>query len=86
MLQNEDRRVVFAIPYEMGYTPVGTTDEPWQGAPAKPRIDDAETDYLLGTISRYFSRPIGDILFRRSKLGLHVPAGTTERLDSYLST
>jgi glycerol-3-phosphate dehydrogenase len=68
MLQNEDRRIVFAIPYETDYTLVGTTDEAWQGAPAKPRIDDAETDYLLGTVGRYFSRPIGrdDIIWSYS--------------------
>jgi glycerol-3-phosphate dehydrogenase len=58
MLQNDDRRIVFAIPYEGAFTLVGTTDEAWQGAPARARIDEAETDYLLGTIGRYFDRPM----------------------------
>jgi glycerol-3-phosphate dehydrogenase len=58
MLQNPDRRIVFAVPYEGRYTLVGTTDEPWQGEPAKATISDAETDYLLGTANRYFARTL----------------------------
>ncbi len=58
LLQNPDRRVVFAIPYEQHYTLVGTTDEAWQGAPGRATIDAQETDYLLGTIDRYFERPV----------------------------
>lgn len=58
LLQNPDRRVVFAIPYEQHYTLVGTTDEAWQGAPGRATIDEQETDYLLATIDRYFERPV----------------------------
>ena len=58
LLQNPDRRVVFAIPYEQDYTLVGTTDEAWQGEPGRAVIDQQETDYLLGTIARYFERPV----------------------------
>ncbi|MCC2979800.1 glycerol-3-phosphate dehydrogenase [Sphingomonas sp. IC4-52] len=57
MLQNPDRRIVFAIPYEGKFTLVGTTDEPWDAAPAKAEISAVETGYLLDTIGRYFSRP-----------------------------
>jgi glycerol-3-phosphate dehydrogenase len=59
MLQNPDRRIVFTVPYEGKFTLVGTTDEAWEGAPGKPVIDDAETDYLLETANRYFTRQIG---------------------------
>ncbi|HUN26637.1 MAG TPA: glycerol-3-phosphate dehydrogenase [Steroidobacteraceae bacterium] len=41
----------------------------------------AEVDYLR---SEEWARSAEDILWRRSKLGLHVPAGTGERLDAYL--
>ncbi|VXD02399.1 glycerol-3-phosphate dehydrogenase [Sphingomonas sp. 8AM] len=58
LLQNPDRRVVFAIPYEQHYTLVGTTDEAWQGAPGRATIDHQETTYLLDTIARYFKRPV----------------------------
>lgn len=59
MLQNPDRRIVFAIPYERDFTLVGTTDEPWEGAPGKAAIGAEETRYLLDTIARYFTRSVG---------------------------
>ena len=59
LLQNADRRVVFAVPYEGAFTLVGTTDEAWTGAPGAARIDEGETAYLLDTIARYFDRPVG---------------------------
>lgn len=52
LLQNPDRRVVFAIPYEGAFTLVGTTDEAWQGAPGRAAIDQGEVAYLLATIDR----------------------------------
>jgi glycerol-3-phosphate dehydrogenase len=62
ILQQPDRRMVFAIPYQ-GHTLVGTTDVPVEG-PTKPRISDAETDYLLAAANRYFERQItrGDVI------------------------
>ena len=60
MLQNADRRIVFAIPYEGRFTLVGTTDEPWVGAPGKATIGAEETRYLLDTIARYFARPVAE--------------------------
>lgn len=58
MLQNPDRRIVFAIPYEGRFTLIGTTDEPWTEPPSRARISDGETDYLLETANRYFSRKL----------------------------
>lgn len=58
LLQNPDRRVVFAIPYETNFTLIGTTDEPWEGLPGKAQISPAETSYLCETIRRYFARQI----------------------------
>jgi glycerol-3-phosphate dehydrogenase len=58
MLQNDDRRIVFAIPYEGDFTLVGTTDEPWTDPPGKAAIGEAETRYLLDTIGRYFVRRV----------------------------
>ena len=60
MLQNPDRRIVFTIPYEGRFTLVGTTDEPWTGAPGKAAISAGETRYLLDTINRYFTRQTGE--------------------------
>ena len=60
MLQNDDRRIVFALPYEGRFTLVGTTDQPWTEAPAKASISAGETAYLLDTINRYFAVKTGE--------------------------
>jgi glycerol-3-phosphate dehydrogenase len=46
-------------------------------------LTQAEVDYLL---AHEWAQTATDILWRRSKLGLHVPAGTAEALDAYLKT
>ena len=43
----------------------------------------AEIDYL---VRKEWARSAEDILWRRSKLGLHVPAGAAERIDTYLQS
>lgn len=58
MLQNPDRRIVFAIPYEGEFTLVGTTDEPWTQQPGKAEISQGEIDYLCETVNRYFERQV----------------------------
>jgi glycerol-3-phosphate dehydrogenase len=42
-----------------------------------------EVDYL---VANEWARTGHDILWRRSKLGLHVPPGTAERIDDYLAS
>ncbi len=42
----------------------------------------AEVDYLL---SVEWARSAEDVLFRRSKLGLHVPQGTAARVEAYIT-
>ncbi len=56
ILQNTDRRIIFAIPYEGLYTLVGTTDVAFDGDPARVAIDPAETSYLLDVVNRHFRR------------------------------
>jgi len=56
MLQNPDRRIVFAIPYEDRFTLVGTTDVAWDSPPGPAQIDPAEVDYLCQSLNRYFDR------------------------------
>ncbi|WP_349570817.1 glycerol-3-phosphate dehydrogenase [Azotobacter salinestris] len=58
ILQNEDRRIVFAIPYLERFTLIGTTDREYQGDPAQVRISEAETDYLLAVVNRHFKRQL----------------------------
>lgn len=59
ILQQPDRRVVFAIPYEERFTLIGTTEEPYEGDPAEAKISDEETDYLLAAIARSFENAPG---------------------------
>ncbi len=58
ILQNPDRRIVFAIPYQDDLTLVGTTDVPYEGAPRDVAISDDETDYLIGSMNHWFRREI----------------------------
>jgi glycerol-3-phosphate dehydrogenase len=58
ILQNDDRRIVFVIPYENHFTLIGTTDVPFEGDPAQVAIDPAETAYLCAAVSRWFARPV----------------------------
>jgi len=58
IFQNEDRRIVFAIPYEHDFTLIGTTDVDYRGDPAAVRIDASEVSYLCALSNRYFTQQI----------------------------
>ncbi|WP_166358698.1 glycerol-3-phosphate dehydrogenase [Pseudomonas akapageensis] len=64
ILQNEDQRIVFAIPYLDRFTLIGTTDREYQGDPSNVAITDVETDYLLNVVNAHFTRQLerSDIL------------------------
>jgi glycerol-3-phosphate dehydrogenase len=57
ILQNNDRRVVFMIPYGELHTLVGTTDVPVQDETARPEATAAEVAYLCRAVNRYLARP-----------------------------
>jgi glycerol-3-phosphate dehydrogenase len=58
IFQNEDRRIVFAIPYEHDYTLLGTTDVDYHDDPAAVHISADETTYLCALANRYFRQTI----------------------------
>jgi len=60
ILQNDDRRVVFLIPYERDFTLVGTTDVRVESIEAARTIDADETRYLLRAANRYLARPLAE--------------------------
>jgi glycerol-3-phosphate dehydrogenase len=66
ILQNDDKRIVFMIPYEDRYTLIGTTDVPQENMDQGARISAAEEAYLLRAVNRYLERPVaaGDIVWR----------------------
>jgi len=58
IFQNDDKRIVFAIPYESDYTLIGTTDQDYADDPGSAAISEAEVDYLISAANRYFAAPI----------------------------
>lgn len=54
ILQQPDKRVVFAIPYQQDYTLIGTTDEPFEGDAMSAAISDREKEYLCAAVNRFF--------------------------------
>ncbi len=59
ILQNTDKRIIFAIPYQSRFTLVGTTDVPVETGPGKAAISDEEVRYLCDAINHAFRREIG---------------------------
>jgi glycerol-3-phosphate dehydrogenase len=58
IFQNEDRRIVFAIPYQHEFTLLGTTEVDYQGDPAAVCIAPDEVAYLCALANRYFVRQL----------------------------
>ncbi|MDF7679642.1 glycerol-3-phosphate dehydrogenase [Enterobacteriaceae bacterium ESL0689] len=58
ILQNEDKRIVFVIPWMEAFSIIGTTDVEYQGDPQKVVIDDQEIDYLLDVYNTHFKKPL----------------------------
>jgi glycerol-3-phosphate dehydrogenase len=65
ILQNDDRRVVFMIPYGDLHTLVGTTDVPQEDPESGPP-SFAEVEYLCRAVNRYLAKPLRphDVLWR----------------------
>ncbi|KQP33685.1 glycerol-3-phosphate dehydrogenase [Methylobacterium sp. Leaf104] len=59
ILQQPDKRIIFAIPYEHDFTLIGTTDVPYENAPGPVTISEEETRYLCDCINRSFAKSIG---------------------------
>jgi len=60
----------------------GRTEVAAMGEEIAPGLYAAEVDYLM---QREWAGCAADILWRRSKLGLHLPAGTAEKLDEWIA-
>ncbi|MFO7527772.1 MAG: glycerol-3-phosphate dehydrogenase [Marinobacter sp.] len=58
ILQNEDERIVFVIPYEDEFSLVGTTDVDYEGDPQKAKISPEEVEYLLDIVNSNFKRQL----------------------------
>ena len=54
IMQNDDHRIVFAIPYLEQYTLIGTTDREYHADPNRVKISQEEIDYLLDVSNDHF--------------------------------
>ncbi|QEW07573.1 glycerol-3-phosphate dehydrogenase [Nitrincola iocasae] len=61
ILQNEDERIVFVIPYEDEFSLVGTTDVDYEGDLNEVKISAEETRYLLDIVNSHFKRQLTEV-------------------------
>ncbi|MCB1665898.1 MAG: glycerol-3-phosphate dehydrogenase [Pseudomonadales bacterium] len=86
LLQNEDGRVVFVIPYEQDFSLIGTTEEDVPGDPAQARIADWEIEYLCRVVNECFKTQVSPEMVRHVFVGVrpliaeeHVKASEVSR-------
>ena len=75
LIQNHDRRVIFVNPYEGDLALIGTTDIAYEGRAGDVAADEAEIDYLIAVVNRYFKEKL-----RRSDV-LHSFSGVRPLFD-----
>jgi len=56
ILQNDDQRVIFVIPFEDDYSLIGTTDVVVGDEPGSAAISNDEVDYLCRAVNRYLTK------------------------------
>ena len=80
ILQNDDKRVVFMIPYEQEFTLVGTTDVPVGGDPGHPEASEDEIAYLCRAVNRYLAKPVTatDVVWRYAGIRPLYDDGTSD--------
>ncbi len=80
ILQQEDGRITFAIPYEGEYMLFGTTEENYVGDPYDVVISDEEFEYLLRSYNAYFKDHItkDDVIWTYSGVRPLVDDGAEE--------
>ncbi len=59
ILQNEDKRIVFVIPWMDEFSIIGTTDVEYKGDPKAVKIDESEINYLLKVYNAHFKKQLG---------------------------
>ncbi|WP_263322102.1 glycerol-3-phosphate dehydrogenase [Endozoicomonas sp. Mp262] len=58
ILQCDDGRIVFVLPYLNEFSLVGTTDVEFSGDPSEASCSSEEVNYLCGIVNRHFNRQI----------------------------
>lgn len=58
LLQNDDQRIVFVIPFQQRYVIIGTTEQQYFGDPGAAEISQAEISYLCAIVNNYFTHQL----------------------------
>jgi len=58
IFQNKDKRFLFCIPYERGFTLIGTTEIEMEGPNSRKEIKNTEVDYLCQAVNQYLREPV----------------------------
>ena len=58
ILQNEDKRIVFVIPYQQHFSLIGTTDLEYTGDLRAVKINAEEVQYLCDVVNKHFTHQI----------------------------
>ena len=68
IFQNDDGRIIFAIPFQKEFTLIGTTDVDFHGKPDEVEIDSTEVSYLCDAANEYFTKQISpqDVVYSYS--------------------
>jgi glycerol-3-phosphate dehydrogenase len=79
VLQNSDRRLVFASPYQRDFTMIGTVARGFKGDPAAVAMAADEVTYLCEAANRYFREKIAASDVIRSMAGVNLVTGRPAR-------
>jgi glycerol-3-phosphate dehydrogenase len=58
LFQNDDKRVIFVIPFEGKYSLIGTTDIPVSAVEDGEKATSQEIEYLVAAANRFLAKPI----------------------------
>ncbi|HET7888779.1 MAG TPA: glycerol-3-phosphate dehydrogenase [Bradyrhizobium sp.] len=75
VLQNADRRLVFASPYQRDFTMIGSIARSFKGDPAAVSMSANEVSYLCDAANRYFREHIDTSDVIRSVAGVNLVTG-----------
>lgn len=75
VLQNDDRRMIYAIPYHRDFTLIGTSERGFDGDPAVMSAGADDISYLCTAASRYFRERVEPADVVHAMAGGHMAAG-----------
>jgi glycerol-3-phosphate dehydrogenase len=80
LLQNDDGRAIFVIPFEGRYSLIGTTEVVYEDKPGPVEIEAYEIEYLCAAVNQYFERQVkpGDVVWSFSGLRPLCDDGNTD--------